>query len=125
MNRFQDNAESYAPQCNNCSWHELSNNIKVENSNIISINMRSIVGKFGEFVSYLNVVKKPFTFIVLTETWLSESTDYGYDIEGYESLSVYRCNQRGGGIKIYHQINTKVDILDELSGVTGPCESET
>ena len=113
---------SYVPSCSISNWSTLSNSLGENKFSVMSMNIRSITGKFSEFVSHLNLVGNRFTFIVVTETWLSESTDFGFDIEGYRCISVYRENRRGGGIKIYYLDTIKASIMNSISGCTGPCE---
>ena len=110
------------PSCSTSNWSALSNSLEENKFFVLSMNIRRMTGKFSEFISHLNLVGKRFTFIVITETWLSESTDIGFDNEGYRCVSVYRGDRRGGGIKIYYLDAIKASIMNTISGCTGPCE---
>ena len=46
---------------------------KVDNISIVTFNMQSLRGKFLEFANLINSLIIQFTFIVLTEVWLSEN----------------------------------------------------
>ena len=60
-----------------------------------------MTNQFSEFLANLSILKSRFTFIVVTETWLTGEKDIGLDINGYKSHSVYRDDTIGGGIKMY------------------------
>ena len=112
----------YHPQCHIINWNSF-NHAEQHKFSILSMNIRSMHNKFSEFKAHLSSSKINFTFIVLTETWASESNDIGFDIEGYKCLSLYRGNnQRGGGIKIYYLENLAVSTIDEETGIFNYCE---
>ena len=86
----------------------------------MTINMRSVCNKFNEFIGHLSKLKGNITFILLTETWLSEAVDLLYEIPGYISYNMYR-NGRGGGLKLYVLENLKFKVLQ--TPVTNCCEA--
>ena len=57
-----------------------------------------------------------FSIIVLYESWLSDSTDYGFDIDNYNQINLYR-NNLGGGIKIFYDKMLNANILNEFTHV--------
>ena len=75
---------TWSPECTRINWNSLSNYIHDKNLSFLQINMRSINRKLPELVTYLNMVEKMFTFIILTETWLKDDSDYGFEIDGYK-----------------------------------------
>ena len=113
----------HRPDCRTSNWEKLSHNIDSHNNNILSINVRSLPGKFSELLTCLNTVKKRFTFIVLTEVWLHETDDYSFEIPGYKSVSIYREKQRGGGIKVYYLESVNIEVIKHMSGISTACES--
>ena len=113
----------YVPECCPSSWQNLSSHLKWNNLSFLCLNIRSLTGKFQKSVSHLNEVKEKFTFIIITENWLKKNPDFVFEIEGYKSLSSYRENQIGGGIKIYFVESISVCIITNLSSSTGSCES--
>ena len=62
------------------------------------INIRSAPKSFEHFLTNL---KCDFTFIGLTETWLTKYNENLYNISGYDSVGNYRREKRGGGISLY------------------------
>lgn len=86
------------------------------------MNIRSLSGKFSEFVTHLNLLETKFTVLVVTETWLKESTDVAYDIDGYNCFSLHRENQIGGGIKLYVDDSFDANVVQELTSVDGAYE---
>jgi hypothetical protein len=91
------------------------NNHKDELS-IFNINIRSIKNKFSELLSLIKILPAQFTFIVVTETMLTEILDFNFEIEGLKSTSIYRTSS-GGGIKIYWRDNLNVSKIEGLSGL--------
>ena len=55
------------------------------------------------------------------ETWLSESTDCAFDINGYKQVNVYR-NNHGGGIKAFYDEMFNVEVCRDLTLVNDVME---
>ena len=66
-----DQVDSYIPQCSNVLWSELDKNLKDNNLSVLTVNARSITGKFADLITNLNLVRKLFAFIIITESWLT------------------------------------------------------
>ena len=62
---------------------------------ILQINVRSLKGKIGQLKAFLHSLSFNFTFIVLTEVWLSDSIDKAFDLDNYNYVSMNR-NEHGG-----------------------------
>ena len=92
--------------------------------NILTINIHSFKHKFPAFLGYLNYFNVYFSFIVLTEVWLSDElyNEEGFGIPGYKSVSCLR-NEFGGGILIYYRDSFQVQIIETLSGLFNSHES--
>ena len=97
-------------------WSDLCNVTCEGSLTFLSVNARSIVNKFPEFLAHLSLSKIKYTFILVVESWLNESNDKGFDIDGYKCVTYYRPNRRGGGLKLYYLGNIQVDICDEYTG---------
>ena len=80
---------------------------------LLTINARSIKNKFSEFVAHLSVLKVKITFIFITETWLSETSDVLFELAGYKSLNFYRGVGRGGCMKFYYLEHISTNILNQ------------
>ena len=66
-----DVIENYVPRCKNVMWSNLDSNLKENNLSILTVNAHSITGKFADLVTNLNLVRKRFSFIIVTELLLS------------------------------------------------------
>ena len=117
----EDIGDVYVPRCVKKPWGKLNRHFKKRGLSFLSLNIRSLTGKFSEFIAHLNLIKKKFTFILITESWLSSKTDCAFDIEGYKSVSLHR-NSMGGGIKLYYEDHINVTVLENLTSNLGPCE---
>ena len=103
------------------NFNSLSSNYIKGSFSVLCYNIRSCRRNFSSFLTYLNMILLQFSIIVLVETWLSEDTDYGFDIEGYSQINRYR-NNFGGGIKVYFRDHLKVKILNTFSRVSDVAE---
>jgi hypothetical protein len=87
-----------------------------ESFSVLYINIRSIKNKFSELCSLIKLLSVQFTFIVLTETMLTNDLDFNFEINGYKSVAIYRTRS-GGGIKVYWRDILNARVLDNLSGL--------
>ena len=110
-------------QCSRIGWNKVTKRLLANKFSVVCINVRSIVNKFSSLVTYLSQIKGKFTFIILVETWLKPELDYGFEIDGYHSESLYRPVRRGGGIKIYYLQELQVSVVAELTQQWDFCES--
>ena len=55
--------------CKHVLWSDLDSKLKENILSILTVNARSITGKFAELVTILNLVIKHFSFIISTEPW--------------------------------------------------------
>ena len=89
---------------------------------IFCMNVRSARKNFNELVCLLNVLKGDFDIVALTETWLTEESNIGYDLMGYASYHIYR-NQNGGGVSIYFKDHIQINKINNLCGIYNTFES--
>ena len=80
--------------------------------NFLHINCRSLKTNFGPITNLLNFLSGPLSAITVTETWLSESLQDVFTIQGYNFFSKPRCNRSGGGVGIY--VNASFDCKIRL-----------
>ena len=50
------------PQCSNVLWSELDKNLKHKKLSVITVNARSITGKFADLITNLHLHKKRFFY---------------------------------------------------------------
>ena len=96
------------------SLHDNFNRFKRKSFSIINYNIRSCRRNFATFLTMLSGLMFQFTIIILCETWLSQSIDFGYDISGYNQLNSYR-NKQGGGIKVFYNNEYSTQIIDQFT----------
>ena len=46
-----DQVDNYVPQCSNVLWSELDKNLKDNNLSVLTVNARSITGKFEDLIT--------------------------------------------------------------------------
>ena len=80
--------------------------------NFLHINCRSLKKNFGPITNLLNFLSGPLSAIMVTETWLSESLQDVFTIQGYNFFSKSRCNKSEGGVGIY--VNASFDCKIRL-----------
>ena len=108
---------------NYVEWDSISDKFTQCGLSVFHINARSLSNKFCELTAHLSMVSKKFSFIIITECWLSERSDVGFEIPGYKSFGIYRNNRRGGGIKLYYLNTLVADIVSEVTGCFDSYES--
>ena len=62
---------------------EFDYNILINKFSILNINIRSIKSNFVYLKSFLHSLKRKVSFIVLTETWLSDEIVDQFKLDGY------------------------------------------
>ena len=72
----------------------------------------------------LSIICSPIDFIILSETWLDQQIDYGFEIEGYIKHSLYR-HSHGGGLVAYVRVNFESEYIENLSFITDEVEIMT
>lgn len=80
----------YIPVCCYSDWNKVAENLNSEYLSLFTVNIRSLINKFSELLTYLGNTGNKFTFIVITETWLCKEKDKALELFGYESCSLYR-----------------------------------
>ena len=81
---------------------------------ILNINIRSCRRNFTSLISFLSSLFCTFSLIVMTESWLTEDSDCGFDIDGYSQLNLYR-SRHGGGLKVYYNSDFLVKVIDDCT----------
>ena len=104
------------------SWNSFKSRFVRCQLSFLTINARSLASKFNEIFARLSNLKEKISFIVVTETHLNESRDFGFEIPGYSSLNYYRNSDNlGGGIKLYYLDHISVNRVSNFFTVS--CES--
>ena len=99
-----DNLDIIPVKCDVLSPHDFLQNCTYEllqnpSFSVLHLNIRSCRSNFHTFQTFLQTILFNFTIIILTETWLSDNSDFFFELKCYNSYSLHR-NNHGGGIKI-------------------------
>ena len=118
-----DQIDKYVPQCSNILWYELDKNLKDNNLFVLTVNARSITGKFADLIIILYLVRKRFTFIIMTESWLTKESFFIQELNEYKSHTLKRVGRTGGGIKIFCLEYVRTEVISQSSAVEDSYES--
>ena len=69
---------------------------------VLTVNARSITGKFADLITNLKFIRNRFNFIIITEFWLTEESNFVLEVNGYKSHTVNRVGRSGGGKKKFY-----------------------
>ena len=83
------------------------------NFSIIHLNARSLLKNLDQLNLMLGSLKKPFSVIGISETWLTDCTAELVNITGYNFVSNLRKSKTGGGVGIYLQNDLQYKLLNE------------
>ena len=81
----------------------------------LHINSRSLSKNFDEINNTLLCIKKQFTVIAVTETWLKPVNEDLYQLPGYSFVSLSRPIKPGGGVGIFVNDQYHYKPLSDLS----------
>ena len=98
---------TFLKKCKDLSMHN--------NFSIIQLNIRSTAKNLCSFENYLICLNHSFTVIGLSETWLNESNNHCYSINGYNHVSQCRNNRVGGGVSLYIKDRLSYQFRSEFS----------
>ena len=87
------------------------------------LNIKSLPKHYNELNLYLDSLQVKFSFIALTETWLSESTEELYGIQNYNVVNRFRNGRKGGGVTLYINKNIPCTIRHDLEFFDSEMES--
>ena len=88
----------------------LSNKI---NFSIMHLNARSLLKNLDQLNLMLGSLKKSFSVIGISETWLTDCTAELVNITGYSFISNHRKSKTGGGVGIYLHNDLQYKLLNE------------
>ena len=82
---------------------------------LMHLNARSLIGNFDKFEILLANLRKSFSVIGVTETWLNDLTSDLVNIPGYSFVSNHRKSKPGGGTSLYLKNNLQYKICFECT----------
>ena len=111
---FADVIENYVTRCKNVMWSNLDSSLKENNLCILTMKAQSMSGKFVDLVTNLNLVRKRFSFIIVTESLLSYDSNLALEINSYKSHSISRTFRKGGGIKLLYSDYISTEVISHI-----------
>ena len=90
---------------------------------VLTVNARRIRDKFQDLTSNLNLVRKWFYFIIITESWIIDESKFFLEINGSKSQTLNRVGRTGGGITIPYLEYIRAEVISQFSAVEDSCES--
>ena len=94
-----------------CKDYDMS----VSTFSLIHLNIRSFSKNISEFESYLSTINYNFSFIGLTETWLTMNNAHLYDLKGYSHIYQCREGKKGGGVSLFVTNDLNFHVREDLS----------
>lgn len=88
---------------------------------LIHLNIRSVNRNLDEFVIFLQSTCVEFHVIILSETWLGNSSEFP-DVDGYLAFHSVRQGKAGGGISVLVRNDIQVQLIPQLSFISDLCE---
>ena len=98
-------------------WSNLDSNLK-DNLSILTVNAHSITCKSVDLVTNINLVRKRFSFIIVTESWLTYDSILILEIIGfigYKSYPISIMGRKCEGIKLFYLDYSSTEVISHLS----------
>ena len=83
---------------NSSSFNNISD---FDEFSVLSFNIRSFHKNIDEFIASVNVFKDKIDVLILSETWLNDSTVSLCNLEGYNAFHSIRSSRTCGGVSIF------------------------
>ena len=77
---------------------------------IMHLNARNLVTNINSFAANLDLLKRKFCVIAVSETWTSDSTEECIKLPGYNKIVKSRQTRRGGGLAIYTDSDLNITV---------------
>ena len=90
---------------------------------LVHLNIRSLRKHYDDLQAFLSVINHSFSFICLSETWLSRSDENLYALAGYTSEHCSRDTYRAGGSAILIKSSVSYTRRQDISFTNLLCES--
>ena len=106
----------YILQKDLCDFFKQSKHAHNGQFNLLHINCRSLKANYSSILNLLDNSRMTYSAIALTETWLNETNDDIFQIEGYTFISRNRKGSKsGGGVGLYVNDCFDVNVRNDLS----------
>ena len=81
---------------------KLDKSFEHNNLFVLTVNVLNKTGKFADLITNLNHIKKQFTFIIITESWLTDESNFVLEINGYKSHTIKKVGRTEGDTKTFY-----------------------
>jgi hypothetical protein len=82
---------------------------------LLHLNCRSLIGNFDKFKVLTRNLRKSFSIIGVSETWLNDETSDLVNFSGYNFISNHRLSKVGGGVGLYLQNHFQYKLIQECT----------
>ena len=83
---------------------------------LLHVNVRSMCANFNSVTNLLSTTKCKPSILALSETWLDESSQDLFHLEGYNFFNKNRLNmKKGGGVGMFITDDFEVKVLNDMS----------
>ncbi len=89
------------------------------------MNARSLTKNFDNITAFLNSLSTTPDIIAITETWLTSSNTYLYQLPGYLSFHITRDHKLHGGISVFISNHLESEQLHEITFINENIEINT
>ncbi len=79
---------------------QTTSNIPKSSLSILHLNIRSLQKNYDNLTSFLNCLSIQPHVIALTETWLKDTNQHHYHLDGYSTYHSLRMNKEHGGVSL-------------------------
>ena len=93
-----DQVDNYVPQCSIVLWSELDIILKDNYLSVLTLKARTITGKFADLITNINIIRKRFTFVIITGSWRTEDSNFVLEVNWYKSHILSKVRRTGGDI---------------------------
>ena len=100
---LQDKGTQNNPNCKyyyECEFNRQIINVVSECMSYMALNIRSIVNNLDKLEAFLAGLHWEFDIIMISKTWLTNSTHNLYTLPNYHTYNTFRKGKRGGGVSI-------------------------
>ena len=121
LNFYNDLAYHSASLCKYYSEDHFNNdigNINLKSCQKLSmchLNVRSMSRNFSSFTNYMQCLNYTFSFIGLTESWLTGENCTLFNLEGYDFVEKHRTSRPGGGVGLFIPDHMEYEVRNDIS----------
>ncbi len=110
---------------NETQFNDLCMSLPPDIFSTFHLNIRSLSSNYDKFIHYLFSLKRDFSVIALSETWLTEASGEIFKLPNYNVVHNVRKNRSGGGVSLFIHDDYEFRIRTDLSLKSDKVEVES